>query len=49
MAKNQYVVEARVCDVVRSKPVNKQQANELKRLTQAKLGDRARIKIKATK
>lgn len=44
MPKN-YVVEATVCDTIRSVPVDKNQANQLKRLTKSKI-PRARVKVK---
>lgn len=40
-----YVVEATVCDTIRSVPVEKSQANQLKRATKAKI-PKSRVKIK---
>lgn len=44
MPKN-YRVEATVCDIIKSVPVDKGQAEKLKRQTKAKI-PRARVKIK---
>lgn len=40
-----YVVEAVVCDTIRSVPVDKAQADKLKRVTKAKI-PKAKVKIK---
>lgn len=40
-----YVVEATVCDVIRSVPVEKAQAAKMQRLTKSKI-PRARVKVK---
>ncbi len=42
-----YVVEATVCDVIRSVPVDKSQATKMSRLTKQKI-PKAKIKIKRT-
>ena len=44
MPKN-YVVEATVCDTIRSVPVDKKQASQLSKLTKAKI-PRAKVKVK---
>jgi len=40
-----YVVEATVCDVIRSVPVDKAQAGKMKRMTKQKI-PKAKIKIR---
>ena len=44
MPKN-YRVEATVCDVIRSAPVDKKQAEQMKKMTKKRI-PKARIKIK---
>ncbi len=40
-----YVVEATVCDTIRSVPVDKAQASKMSRMTKSKI-PRARVKVK---
>ena len=45
MAKGKYVVEATVCDTIRSVPVDKSQASKMRRMTKQKI-PKAKVKVK---